>query len=453
MFRKILIANRGEIAIRIIRACKELGIKTVAVFSEADRESLHVQLADEAVCIGPPPSRDSYLNLAHLISAALITGAEAVHPGYGFLSENATFAEACEKSGLKFIGPPSPAIRAMGDKARARRIAMEAGVPIIPGTEGEVKAEQEALRVARGIGFPVMIKAANGGGGKGIRIVRGEEDLRRSLKTASEEAEKAFGSGKVYIEKCIEQPRHVEVQILTDSQGNAVYLFERDCSIQTTGHQKLVEEAPSPAVNWELRKRLGEYAVRMAERVGYENAGTVEFLLDSKGNPYFIEMNTRIQVEHPVTEMITGVDLVRAQILIAAGEPLWFNQGEVRLDGWAIECRINAQDPARDFAPQTGRVEKLRLPGGLGVRVDTHLYQGYEVPPFYDALLAKVIAWGRDRKEAIARARRALEELVIEGVRTTREFHLEVMGDEQFVRGNVDTGFYERRIKPRLKAA
>lgn len=453
MFKKVLVANRGEIAVRVIRACRELGIRTVAVYSEADRESLHVQMADEAVCIGPAPSKESYLNLAHIVSAALITGAEAVHPGYGFLAENPTFAEACTRSGLKFIGPPPEAMRALGDKATARRIAVEAGVPVVPGTEGEVNSEAEALKVAREIGFPVMIKAADGGGGKGLRVVRDEVDLRRKFKMASEEAEKAFGSRRVYLEKYIERPRHVEVQILADSEGKVVHLFERECSIQTTGHQKLVEEAPSPAVTPELRERLGEYAVRLAEAVGYENAGTFEFILDREGNPYFIEANTRIQVEHPVTEMVTGVDLVKAQILIAAGEALWFDQGDLTINGWAIECRINAQDPARDFSPQAGKVKRLLLPGGPGVRVDTHLYEGYEVPPFYDALLAKVVAWGRDRMEAISRMRRALRELTVEGLKTTREFHLMVMEDEEFVRGQVDTGFYERRIKPRIEAA
>jgi acetyl-CoA carboxylase biotin carboxylase subunit len=441
MFRKVLIANRGEIAVRIIRACKELGIKTVAVYSEADRDCLHVKMADEAVCIGPAPAKESYLNIPNIISAALLKGCDAIHPGYGFLAEDATFAEICARYRIKFIGPPPHAIELMGNKAKARQLAQQVGVPVIPGRD-HVESEREAVEAARQLGYPVLIKAAAGGGGKGIRIVHSEQELLRNLSIARTEAEAAFGNGAVYLEKFLEEPRHIEFQILADEHGNIIHLGERECSLQTVRHQKLLEEAPSPAVTPSLRERMGRAAMRLAAAAGYTNAGTVEFLLDRHGNFYFIEMNTRIQVEHPVTEMVTGIDLVKEQIRIAAGERLSIRQVEMR--GHAIECRITAEDPRRNFAPNTGIINRLILPGGPGIRLDTHLYEGYEIPPYYDALLCKLIAHGRDRNEAIARAQRALSEFVLEGIRTTIPLHQRLLAHTAFWRGAISTGFLPR---------
>jgi len=443
MFSKVLVAGRGESAVRILRACQELGISTVAVYSQADRTALHVKLADEAVCVGPPQSRDSYLNMSNIIAAAMNTGAEAIHPGIGFLAENSSFAEACEACGIRFIGPSACAMDAMGDKALARTIAADAGIPTIPGSEGTVPGDIDAIRIARSIGYPVAVKAAAGGGGKGIRIVHREEDLPATLQTARSEASAAFGSPEVYIEKYIESPRHVEVQILADEHGAIVHLGERDCSIQSR-HQKLLEEAPSPALDEDLRQKITSAAVALAAKVGYTSAGTVEFLLDTDGSFYFMEMNTRVQVEHPVTEAITGIDIVKQQIAIAAGERLPFTQEQVRFRGHAIECRINASDPDKGFAPQAGRVDHLILPGGFGVRVDTHLYPGYEVPCFYDSLLAKVITWGRDRNEALARMHRSLREFDTGALRTTVPLHLKILEHPVFIKGEVRVDFLAR---------
>jgi acetyl-CoA carboxylase biotin carboxylase subunit len=445
MLRKILIANRGEIALRVIRACRELGIRTVAVYSEADRESLHVRFADEDLCIGPPPARDSYLNIPRLIAAAEVTGADGIHPGYGFLAENAEFAEICERSGIVFIGPTAEQIRLMGDKAVARRTMASAGVPTVPGSDGVVADAGEALDVARAIGFPVMIKAAAGGGGKGMRVALEEAGFAGQFQMAQNEARAAFGDAAVYIEKFLVKPRHIEFQLLGDKHGRIVHLGERECSIQRR-HQKLIEEAPSPALTPALRKAMGEAAVRGAAGLAYESAGTIEFLLDQEDRFYFMEMNTRIQVEHPVTELITGVDLVKEQIRIAAGERLTLSEGEVPLRGHAIECRINAENPWRNFQPNPGTITTLHPPGGLGVRVDTHVYTGYQIPPFYDSLLAKLIVHGVDRAEALARMRWALDSFVIEGVHTTAPFLLEVIQDPAFVAGDVDTRFLDRRL-------
>lgn len=445
MFKKILIANRGEIAVRVIRACRELGIATVAVYSEADRDSLHVKMADEAYCIGPAPSSKSYLNKANIIAAAEVSGADAIHPGYGFLAENANFAQICRDCGITFIGPPPEAIEKMGDKAVARETMIKAGVPVVPGTEGAVEDIDEARRIAEEIGYPVMIKAAAGGGGKGMRIAHNSHDLEKALQTARAEAEAAFGNPAVYLEKYVEEPRHIEFQILADHYGNVIYLGERDCSLQRR-NQKLVEEAPSTALTPELRRKMGEMAVRAAQAVGYTNAGTVEFLLDKHNNFYFIEMNTRIQVEHPVTEMVTGIDLVKEQIRIAAGEPLAWRQEDITINGWSIECRINAEDPARNFMPCPGKIEIYHPPGGPGVRVDSAAYQGYVIPPYYDSMVGKLIVWGRNRDEAIARMERALREFVIEGVKTTIPFHLRIMENAFFRRGEVYTNFIQRRM-------
>jgi acetyl-CoA carboxylase biotin carboxylase subunit len=442
MFKKVLIANRGEIALRVIRACKELGIQTVAVYSEADRESLPVRFADDDVCIGPPPSRDSYLKIPRLIAAAEITGADAIHPGYGFLAENAEFAETCVASNIAFIGPTAAQIRVMGDKAAARTAMAAAGVPIIPGTPGPVEDVDEALAFARQIGFPVIIKAAAGGGGKGMRVARDPDDFARSFQLARSEALSAFGSGEVYVEKYLSRPRHIEFQILGDTHGHVIHLGERDCSVQRR-HQKLIEEAPSPAVGPELRARMGDAAVKGAKSIDYVGAGTVEMLLDEDGSFYFMEMNTRIQVEHPVTEMLTGVDLVKEQIRVAAGLPL-----DVRvlppLRGHVIECRVNAEDPARNFQPSPGRIVAFHPPGGPGVRLDSHVYAGYTVPPYYDSLLAKLIVEGRDREEAVRRMQIALESFIIEGVTTTIPFLARVMENPRFRAGEVDTKFLER---------
>jgi len=446
MFNKILIANRGEIALRIIRACKEMNIRTVAVYSEADRESLHVKFADEAYCIGPAPSNRSYLNITNIISAAEITGADAIHPGFGFLSENANFAEICESCGIKFIGPSVEAIEKMGNKAVARETMIKAGVPVVPGTEGVITSEDEAVKIAAEIGYPVMIKASAGGGGKGMRIAQGKKDLIKAVQTASSEAQAAFGNAEVYIEKYVEEPRHIEFQILGDNFGNVVYLGERDCSIQRR-HQKLIEEAPSTALTPELRAKMGEAAVKAAKAVNYTNAGTVEFLLDKHGNFYFIEMNTRIQVEHPVTEMITGIDLIKAQIRLAAGEPLGFTQDDVKINGWSMECRINAEDPDKNFMPSPGTITAYHPPGGMGVRLDSAAYNGYTISPFYDSMIGKLIVWGKDRDEAIQRMQRALNEFVIEGVKTTIPYHLRILDNAFFQRGEIYTNFIQRRME------
>jgi acetyl-CoA carboxylase biotin carboxylase subunit len=442
VFRKILIANRGEIALRVIRACRELGVQTVAVYSEADRESLHVRFADDDVCIGPAPARDSYLRIPRLIAAAEITGADAIHPGYGFLAENAEFAETCTASNIAFIGPTAEQIRVMGDKAAARKAMADVGVPIVPGTPGPVEDADEALGFARDIGFPVIIKAAAGGGGKGMRVARNAEDFARSFQLARSEALSAFGNGDVYVEKYLERPRHIEFQILGDTHGNVIHLGERDCSVQRR-HQKLIEEAPSPAMTPELRQRMGDAAVRGAKAIDYVGAGTIEMLLDEDRSFYFMEMNTRIQVEHPVTEMLTGVDLVKEQIRVAAGEPLSVKELP-SLRGHVIECRVNAEDPARNFQPSPGKIEVFHPPGGPGVRLDTHVYDGYSVPPYYDSLLAKLICQGRDRQEALRRMQMSLESFIIEGVTTTIPFLARVMENRSFQAGDVDTKFLER---------
>jgi acetyl-CoA carboxylase biotin carboxylase subunit len=449
MFKKVLIANRGEIALRVIRACRELGIQTVAVYSEADRESLHVRFADDDVCIGPPASRDSYLKIPRLIAAAEITGADAIHPGYGFLAENAEFAETCRASGITFIGPTPEQIRVMGDKAAARRAMSEVGVPVVPGTPGPVEDAEEALAFAREIGFPVIIKAAAGGGGKGMRVARDPDDFARSFQLARSEALSAFGNGDVYVEKFLERPRHVEFQVLGDTHGTVIHLGERDCSVQRR-HQKLIEEAPCPVMTPELRERMGEAAVRGAKAIGYVGAGTVEMLLDEDGSFYFMEMNTRIQVEHPVTEMLTGVDLVKEQIRVAAGLPLSVS-GLPPFRGHVIECRVNAEDPARNFQPSPGRLETFHQPGGPGVRVDTHVYAGYTVPPFYDSMIAKLIVQGRDRPEAIRRMQIALESFVVEGITTTIPFLARVMQHPGFQSGRVHTKFLEAEGAELLK--
>jgi acetyl-CoA carboxylase biotin carboxylase subunit len=442
MFKKILIANRGEIALRVIRACRELGVQTVAVYSEADRESLHVRFADDDVCIGPAPARDSYLKIPRIIAAAEIVGADAIHPGYGFLAENAEFAETCEASNIAFIGPTAQQIRVMGDKAAARNAMAAVGVPVIPGTPGPVEDAEEALSFAREIGFPVIIKAAAGGGGKGMRVAAEPEDFTRSFQLARSEALSAFGNGDVYVEKYLERPRHVEFQVMGDRHGHVIHLGERDCSVQRR-HQKLIEEAPSPAVTPDLRERMGEAAVRGAAAIDYVGAGTIEMLLNADGSFYFMEMNTRIQVEHPVTEMLTGIDLVKEQIRVAAGEKLSVTEIPP-LRGHVIECRVNAEDPARNFQPSPGRIDVFHPPGGPGVRLDTHVYTGYAVPPFYDSLLAKLICQGRDRQEALRRMQVALESFIIEGVTTTIPFLARVMADPHFQAGEIDTKFLER---------
>jgi len=443
MFKKVLIANRGEIALRVIRACKELGVETVAVYSEADREALHVRFADDDVCIGRAPSRDSYLNIPRLIAAAEITGADAIHPGYGFLAENAEFAEKVSASNIVFIGPTPDQIRQMGDKAAARTLAKAQGVPTIPGSPGPVASLEEGQQVAAEIGFPVIIKAAAGGGGKGMRVANDADQFGQSFTLAKQEALAAFNSDEVYIEKYLARPRHIEIQIMGDTQGKVMHLCERDCSVQRR-HQKLVEEAPSPAVDQTLRQDIGDSAVKLAEAIGYVGAGTIEFLLDADGSFYFMEMNTRIQVEHPVTEMCTNFDLVKEQISVAAGAPLSFVMNGHRLRGHAIECRVNAEDPSRNFQPSPGLITAYHPPGGPGVRVDTHIYAGYTVPPYYDSLLAKVIVHGNTRAEALARMRQALDSFIIEGVTTTIPFLGRVMRHPDFVAGTVDTKFLER---------
>ncbi|HEY8424695.1 MAG TPA: acetyl-CoA carboxylase biotin carboxylase subunit [Limnochordales bacterium] len=444
MFEKVLIANRGEIALRVIRACRELGIRTVAVFSEADKDSLPVQLADEAYCIGPATSARSYLNIPNIVSAALLAGVDAIHPGYGYLSERADFAEICESHGIVFIGPPSSAIEMMGNKLKARKRVAEAGVPVLPGSQEPVD-EQQALEIADEIGYPVMVKAAAGGGGRGMRVAHNPEELRRVLAAARAEAEAAFGDGSVYVERLLEGARHVEIQVLADRAGHMVHLGERECSIQRR-HQKIIEEAPSPAVDESLRRAMGEAAIRAARSVGYVNAGTVEFLLDQQGRFYFLEMNTRIQVEHGVTEMVTGVDLVKAQIRIAAGEELSLSQEDVRLDGHAIECRINCED-SQSFMPSPGTITGIHFPGGPGIRIDTAIFAGYTVPPYYDSLLAKLMAWGQDREEAVARMARALEEFRIDGVRTNLDLLRRIVATREFRRGELSTDFIQRMFQ------
>lgn len=440
MFKKVLIANRGEIALRIIRVCKQFGIKTVAVYSEADRDSLHVRFADEAVCIGPPPSRESYLKIPRIIAAAEITGAEAIHPGYGFLAENARFADICKTSGIKFIGPDAEMIAAMGDKALAKETMKKAGVPVVPGSDGVVEDLDAAKRIAHEIGFPVIIKAVAGGGGRGMRIVREEEELENALKTAQHEAEQGFGNPAVYIEKYVEQPRHIEIQVFGDQHGNVIHFGERDCSVQRR-HQKLIEESPSPFVDEDLRARMGDAAVKGCKAVNYEGAGTIEFLVDKAKNFYFMEMNTRIQVEHPVTEEVTGHDLIKLQLRVAAGEKL--PRKKVRPEGHAIECRINAEDPENGFRPNPGKITDFHMPGGFGVRVDTHCYAGYVVPPYYDSLLAKLIVFAQTREGAIQKMAGALDEFTIQGIKTTIPFHRQVMRDERFKSGAFDTSFLE----------
>ena len=450
MFKKILIANRGEIALRVICACRELGIKTVAVYSEADENSLHVRFADEDVCIGPARSADSYLSVPAVLSAAEITGADAIHPGYGFLSESAYLAEVCEACHIKFIGPAPNVIRLLGDKARARRAMKKAGVPILPGSDGPVEGEEKAQKIARDLGYPVIIKAVAGGGGRGMRVIRSPGDLGKALKTAQREAEAAFGVGDVYIEKYVENPRHVEFQVLGDHHGAVVHLGERECSIQRR-HQNLIEDGPSLAVTEKMRRKMGGTVVDAARAVQYTNAGTFEFLLDDKGSFYFLEVNTRVQVEHPVTEFITGVDIVKEQIRIAAGERLSFKQGDVTFTGHAIECRINAEDP-ETFAPSPGVIHAFSVPGGPGVRVDTFAHSDCTIPPYYDSLIAKIIVHGRDRQEAIARMRRTLEMTVIEGIKTSIPLHLKVLADPDFVAGRLGTGFMDRYLTEKKPA-
>lgn len=440
MFKKVLIANRGEIAVRIIRACRELGIATVAVYSEADREALHVKLADEAYCIGPAPTKDSYLHISRILLVAAYTKADAVHPGYGFLAENAEFAEACIEAGLTFIGPSPSAMRQMGDKATARQTMQCVGVPIVPGTEGLVDDLATAKSIADQIGYPVLVKATAGGGGKGMRIVRQQEELEQAIQLAQKEVASLFGDSGVYLEKYLEDPRHIEMQIMADKFGHIVYLGERDCSLQRR-HQKLLEEAPSAAIDESLRLKMGQAAVNAARAVQYEGAGTVEFLLDRDGNFYFIEMNTRIQVEHGITELVTGIDLIKEQIAVAGGSSLSFVQEDIKISGWAIECRINAEDPAENFRPCPGKVEQYLPPGGFGVRVDSSVYSGCIISPFYDSLVAKVLVWGKTRQEAIARMKRALAEFVIEGIDTTIPFHQQILDNEQFIKGQITTGF------------
>jgi len=442
VFKKILIANRGEVALRIIYACRELGIKTVAVYSEADENSLHVRFADEDVRIGPPRSADSYLNVPQVISAAEITGADAIHPGYGFLSESAYLAEVCEACHIKFIGPTPQVIRLMGDKARARRVMKKAGVPVLPGSDGPVESEEKALKIAKEIGYPVIVKATAGGGGRGMRVVRTPGELPHAVKTAQREAEAAFGVGDVYLEKYIESPRHIEFQILGDHHGNVVHLGERECSIQRR-HQKLVEESPSPALGRKMRRKMGAVVIDAARAVQYTNAGTFEFLMDPEGRFYFMEVNTRLQVEHPVTEMVTGIDIVKEQIRIAAGERLSVRQSDVSFTGHAIECRINAEDP-ETFVPSPGVIEVFSVPGGPGVRLETFAHSDCVVSPYYDSLIAKIITHGRDRQEAIARMRRTLEMTVVEGIKTTIPLHLRIINDPDFVEGKLSTAFMDR---------
>ncbi len=440
---KILIANRGEIAVRIIRACKEMNIKTVAVYSEADKNALHTRLADEAICIGPAEPQKSYLNIKNIIEAAYITGADSIHPGFGFLSENAQFAKICEESNIKFIGPSSKVIDLLGNKSNSKELMKEAGVPVIPGSDGSVKGLKDAVIIAEKIGYPVMLKAAAGGGGKGIRIANNKEELETNYNIVKQEAKISFNDDEIYIEKFIKNPRHVEIQILADEHGNVVHLGERDCTIQRK-HQKLIEETPSTVVDEKLRNKMGNAAVKAAKIAGYTSCGTVEFLVDSDKNFYFMEMNTRIQVEHPITEMRTGIDIVKEQIRIVAGEELKFKQKEIEFRGHSIECRINAENPNKNFMPSPGQIKEINLPGGNGIRIDTAIYNGYIIPPNYDSMIAKIIVFGNTRNEAIAKMKRALEELVIDGVDTNRDFLFSIIKNPNFIRGNYDTSFIDK---------
>lgn len=444
MFSKILIANRGEIALRVIRACREMGIKTAAVYSTADKNALHAQIADEAICIGPPATKDSYINSKAILAACEITGAKAIHPGFGFLSENSAFVRLCDKCGIKWIGPTAAAMDAMGDKANAKKTMIEAQVPVVPGSDGVIGSLDEAREIAAKIGYPVMVKASAGGGGRGIRYVDSEDKLEESIAAAKQEAMQFFGNDEVYLEKFIAAPKHIEIQLLADEHGNVVYLGERDCSCQRR-NQKVLEESPSVIVTPDMRKRIGEAAVRAAKACGYTNAGTVEFLVDRDGNFYFMEMNARIQVEHPVTEMVTGIDLIKEQIKIADGQVLGFSQEDVHLDGHAIECRVNAEDPAKGFRPCPGKIKSLHMPGGFNVRIDTAVYQGYEIPPYYDSMIAKVIVKGANRTEAIQKMKVALGEFLIEGITTNVDFHLNLLRDSDFEKGDFDIGFLNRK--------
>lgn len=440
MIKKILVANRGEIAVRIIRACREMGIKTVAVYSTADKDALHTQLADEAICIGPANSAESYLNMERILSATILTKADAIHPGFGFLSENSKFADMCEKCNIIFIGPGAEIIEKMGNKSEARKTMIEAGVPVTPGTKEPVFEAEKGLEIADEMGYPVIIKASSGGGGKGMRVAENHEDFVLNFNTAQAESVAAFGDDTMYIEKYIQSPRHVEIQILADKYGNVIYLGERDCSVQRN-HQKVIEESPSPAINAEMRKKMGEIAVKAAKAAHYENAGTIEFLLDKSGEFYFMEMNTRIQVEHPVTEMVTGFDLIKEQIRIASGEKLAYHQEDVQIDGHAIECRINAEDPSKKFRPSPGKIENIHFPGGNGVRIDSAIYQGYVIPPNYDSMICKVIVHDKDRESAINKMQSVLGELVIEGVKTNIDFQFDIISNEKFRKGDINTHF------------
>lgn len=445
MFNKILIANRGEIAVRLIRACREMGIETVAVYSEIDKEALHTEMADEAVCIGPARARDSYLNMQNIISATVLSGAEAIHPGFGFLSENSEFAEMCRECNITFIGPDPESIDMAGNKSKAREIMMKANVPVVPGSEGAIDDVEQGLEVAKEIGYPVMIKASAGGGGRGIRIVRSELEFKKAFETAKSEARTAFGDDTMYVEKFIEEPRHIEFQILADNYGNVVYLGERDCSIQRR-NQKVLEEAPSPIMTEKLRNEMGEAAIRAAKAVNYKNAGTVEFLLDKHGKFYFMEMNTRIQVEHPITEMVTGIDIVKEQLRIACGQKLSVSQEDIKINGHSIECRINAEDPDNGFRPCPGKISNLHIPGGPGVRLDSAVYQGYIIPSTYDSMIAKLVVHGKDREEAINKMRRALGEFVIDGVDNNIDFQFRIINNARFIEGNFDTGFISKEL-------
>ncbi len=450
LFKKILIANRSEIAVRVIRACKDLGIKTVAVYSAIEKESLHVRLADEAVCIGPASSDQSYLNIPSILSAAEITDAEAIHPGYGFLSENPHFAEACATSGITFIGPSPESIRIGGDKAKARQVMKKKGIPVVPGSDGPLESEDAVIKLAKKIGFPVIIKASAGGGGRGMRIVNDEKDISHAFHMAQRESLAAFGNSEIYVEKYLPSIRHIEVQIIADNKGDIIYLGERDCSIQRR-HQKLIEEAPSPIATEKFCKKIGELAVKAARAMKYKNAGTIEFIVDQEQNIYFMEVNTRVQVEHPITEEITGVDIIKEQIKIAAGFPLEYKQQQIKLTGHSIECRINAEDPDR-FIPSPGKITFLALPGGPGVRVDTAAYNGWTVPPNYDSLIAKLVVHGRTRAEAISRMKRALDEFIVEGIKTTIPFHKKVLARQDFIKGDFDTGFIDKTNNANITA-
>lgn len=443
MIRKLLIANRGEIAVRIIRACREMGIETVAVYSEADREALHTKLADEAICIGPAESADSYLNMEQLISATILSGADAIHPGFGFLSENATFVKLCEKCKITFVGPDSQTIASLGNKQEARNTMIAAGVPVIPGSEEPVYTPEQGQELAQEIGYPVMIKAALGGGGKGMRVARNEQEFTQAFRTAQTETKNAFGDERMYIERFIENPRHIEFQILADQQGNVIHLGERDCSIQRN-HQKMIEESPSAALSQELRKRMGQTAVQAAKAANYQNAGTIEFLLEEDGSFYFMEMNTRIQVEHPVTECVTGIDLIKAQLEIASGLPLSYTQEEITLQGHAIECRINAENPKKNFRPSPGKITDVHFPGGKDIRIDSAIYHGYTIPPYYDSMIAKLIVWGETREDAICKMQSALGELVIEGVDTNIDYQYEILHHPDYQKGQIHVGFIEQ---------